>query len=226
MCNSRIKTIKTNPVKAVFFDLDGTVLDTESLYIHALEQALEQLGIKNEVNYPARCIGISGTEMKKLFLCEIGSEQEYEQTLKIAWQLAEKTIKEQGVKVKNGFFELIEELNKIGAKAYIVSSTKREFALDKLKITGIYDYFEAFVCGGDYQNSKPDPEPYLTALKLSGESANNCIAVEDSAAGLMSATSAGLKCVLIRDLAEIPPETAELAFIELKSLKDVIDLIL
>ena len=213
-------------VKAVFLDMDGTVLNTEPFYISALENAMKQLGIKNDVNYPVRCIGISSVEMRKLFISEVGTEQEYEKVIKLGRTLAEEYKIKQGIKTHGGFYELINKLAENNVKSYIVTSTPRNVALNNLKQAGIINYFAGFICKGDYENSKPHPEPYLTALKLSGELAENCIAIEDSPAGLTSATSAGLKCVLIRDIAEIPPETAELTYADLKSLKDVINLIM
>jgi HAD superfamily hydrolase (TIGR01509 family) len=94
-----------------------------------------------------------------------------------------------------------------------------------LERTGILEKFEALICFGDYEQGKPHPEPYLSALKMSGFSANECIAIEDSSAGLTSAYRAGLRCILIRDMAHIPDDVAKLAWADLKSLADVIDLI-
>jgi HAD superfamily hydrolase (TIGR01509 family) len=220
MCNLKPK------IKTVFFDMDGTVLDTEPIHTLAIEKALTELGIKDGINFPARCIGISNAKMKALFINELGSGEDYDKTISLAIKHAEEHKAVHGIKLKTSFTELIEFLAESDIKSYIVTSTFRKGALQDLKQADIYKYFDGFVCGGDYKHSKPHPEPYLTALKLSGENAENCIAIEDSAAGLTSATSAGLRCVLVRDMAEVPPVAAELACADLKSLSDVINLIM
>ncbi|MDR2531507.1 MAG: HAD family phosphatase [Oscillospiraceae bacterium] len=211
-------------IKAVFFDMDGTVLDTEPIHAVAFGQALEKLGIKDGVGFLSRCIGLNVPEMRKLFMREVGTEAEFDKINALAWEIADKLKKQHGIKVKQGFFELAESLSENGVKAYIVTSTPRKPALRDLETAGIAGYFVDFICFGDYEKGKPAPEPYLKALKLSGENADECIAIEDSEAGLTSAVSAGLRCVLVRDMAVIPEETARLAYADLKTLADLIDL--
>jgi len=205
--------------------MDGTVLDTEPLHALAFGEALKRLDIKDEVNFLGRCIGLNSVAMKKLFVGEVGDEREFDRLSDLAWGLAREYKNERGVEAKSGFIALSDYLLKKNIKSYIVTSTPREPAMSDLKRAGVDGRFEGFICWEDYSRGKPDPEPYLTALRRSGENASDCIAVEDSATGLISATAAGLRCVLIRDTALIPPETAKLAHVELKSLNDIIELI-
>ena len=211
-------------IKAVFFDMDGTVLDTEPIHVRAIADALDNFGIKDEINFLNRCIGLNATDMKKLYMKEAGSEEEYDKIIGLAERLANKHKTERGIRVKDGFFMLSEHLKKIGAKSYIVTSTPRKTVLTDLERAGILGYFTELICFEDYTKGKPDPEPYLTALRLSGESADGCVAIEDSTAGLTSAVKAGLRCVLIRDMARISAVAEELACADLETLADVIDL--
>jgi len=215
----------TQKVKAVFFDMDGTVLDTEPIHTLAFAEAFKRRGVKDEVDFLQRCIGLNIAEMRKLYTAEIGAGEDFDALDELAWEIAGRLKIEQGIKAKPGFFELIEFLASINAKSYIVTSTLRKIALHDLELAGALGYFTDFVCYEDYEKGKPDPLPYLTALKLSGFNADECFAIEDSWAGLTSATGAGLRCVLIRDMAKIPEETAKLAWADVETLADVIDLI-
>ena len=212
-------------IKAVLFDMDGTVLDTEPIHTNAFAEAFKRLGVQDEVNFLERCIGLNVVEMRKMFAREIGTGGEFDRLDGLAWEIADEIKKERGIKVKDGFTELMDYLREIGAKSYIVTSTPRTPALRDLETAGVLSCFDGFVCFGDYEKGKPDPEPYLTALRLSGGEAESCIAVEDSPSGLVSAAGAGLRCVLIRDRAVIPPEIAGLAFADLKSLDCIINII-
>jgi HAD superfamily hydrolase (TIGR01509 family) len=212
-------------LKAVFFDMDGTILDTEPIHTLAIAKAFDALGVCDSAGFQTRCIGLNNTEMKKLYMREAGSEEEYERLFKLAWEITHELKDSGGIRLKDGFTELSDMLEKRGIKSYIVTSTPRKYAVPDLERTGILEKFEALICFGDYEQGKPHPEPYLSALKMSGFSANECIAVEDSSAGLTSAYRAGLRCILIRDMAHIPDDTAKLAWADLKSLADVIDLL-
>jgi HAD superfamily hydrolase (TIGR01509 family) len=212
-------------VKAVLFDMDGTVLDTEPIHTRAIADALERLGIKDEINFLNRCIGINATDMKKLYMNEAGSEEEYDRIIGMAEELAERHKNERGIRVKDGFFMLEKHLSELGIKLYIVTSSARKSALADLERAGILRYFAGLVCFEDYEKGKPEPEPYLKALKLAGIGAEECLAVEDSTAGLTSAVKAGLKCVLIRDMARVSSVAERLAYADLETLADVIDLV-
>ena len=205
--------------------MDGTVLDTEPIHTLAFAEAFKRRGVKDEVDFLQRCIGLNVAEMRKLYTAEIGTGEDFDALDELAWRISDELKNERGIKAKPGFFELIEFLTSINAKSYIVTSTPRKPAMKDLERAGVTKYFTDFICFEDYEKGKPDPLPYLTALKLSGFGADECLAIEDSWAGLTSATSAGLRCVLIRDMAKIPEETAKLAWADVETLANVINLI-
>ncbi len=82
-------------------------------------------------------------------------------------------------------------------KMGIVTSSLREHFDIIHRSTGLLKYFDFIVASGDYTKYKPDPEPYLVAIQKTGFAAEDCIAIEDSLRGLLSATRAGIRCYVI-----------------------------
>lgn len=82
-------------------------------------------------------------------------------------------------------------------KMGIVTSSRKDHFKIIHKRTGFLKYFDFFITSEDVKNAKPDPEPYIKALQLSGMNKEECIVVEDSERGLRSAIATGLKCYII-----------------------------
>lgn len=210
-------------VKAVLFDMDGTVLDTEPIHKTAWETAMEQFGLKAHWDLLYRCIGLSDAAMKKLFFEQIGLNN-FDEVYTEAGNAARK-IKSKGIAVKKGFPLLNEYLKANNIKSAIVTSSTHEGAEKDLARAGILESFDLILGFGDYEESKPSPEPYLKAAELLGFTVDECLAAEDSENGLLSASHAGIKCVYIRDIMDIPKEIEARAYRKADNLLDVINII-
>jgi HAD superfamily hydrolase (TIGR01509 family) len=92
-----------------------------------------------------------------------------------------------------GILQTLSRRFKIG----VVTSSRREHFSIIHERTGFSKYFDFIVAEGDYTRSKPDPEPYSVAVKRSGFSHRECLAIEDSPRGLKAATGAGLECWVV-----------------------------
>jgi HAD superfamily hydrolase (TIGR01509 family) len=117
--------------------------------------------------------------------------------------------------------KLLQYLEIIGVKKVVVTSTAQQTALRWLKNTNILRFFY-FVLGGDQvQNGKPHPEIYLTACRRLKVESANCLALEDSDNGVLSATNAGLVVIQIPDLIQPSTEVRALGHRIVKSLAEV-----
>ena len=98
--------------------------------------------------------------------------------------------------------EIFDYLKSVGCKISLATSTSSQTALKIMKKINLYDKFDAFVCGDDVKNGKPDPEVFLIAAKKLGLEPVDCVAFEDSINGIKSAHAAGMTTVMIPDLLE------------------------
>jgi len=182
-------------LKAILWDNDGVLVDTEGLYFQACRETLERLGI-----------GMSEARFIELFLkaseglnriaAEHGIDEQALETARI-WRNARYTeLLRAGVPVIEGAQQVLSQLHGTVGMGIVTSSRREHFEIIHAA-TGLLDCIDFTLVREDYQQSKPDPEPYLTAMQQNGLSADECIVIEDSDRGLRAALAAGLRCIVI-----------------------------
>jgi HAD superfamily hydrolase (TIGR01509 family) len=177
---------------AIFWDNDGVLVDTEVLYYEANRQVLAGLGIELTVEqfrelYMKETIG--GWHLADL--SPAAMEEKRSERNRVYSEL----LRTRAFAVP-GAAEVLEALSGRLATGVVTSSRRDHFDLIHAR-TGFGRFFEFVVSCDDVRNTKPDPEPYLRALELSGRSPAECVAVEDSERGLAAAKAAGLECWVI-----------------------------
>ncbi len=183
--------------KAVFWDNDGVLVDTEKFYFQANAFILKQHGInlslQNYIDFFLKnntgawhLLGeIAGD---KIFIDKLRDERN-----KIYCSLLEtEDLRIEGIK------KTLKHLSKRYIMAIVTSSRKEHFDVIH-KRTGYLKYFNFSLVREDYGNSKPDPEPYLKALSIAKVLPEEALVIEDSERGLISAKSAGLDCWIIKN---------------------------
>jgi HAD superfamily hydrolase (TIGR01509 family) len=182
-------------IKAIFWDNDGVLVDTEHLYFQATQHVLASVGIR-----------LTRKEYIELFLVQGRG----------AWHLAE----EHGIapaeidRLRNernalygeylaGAPRLIADIARVldalhgkYVMGVVTSSRKDHFDLIH-RSTGLLKYFDFVLTASDFSRVKPDPEPYLRAVERSGVDSGACVAIEDSERGLASAKGAGISCIVV-----------------------------
>ena len=131
------------------------------------------------------------------------------------------TIERDGVIVKPGVHEIVEYLNNENYKIAVATSTRRErahYLLEEIKIKNKVDYI---ICGDQVENSKPDPEIFLKAAKGLGIEPEKCIVIEDSDAGILAASRAGMNGINVPDMKMPDDNMKKLAHKICSSLSDV-----
>ena len=169
-------------LKAILWDNDGVLVDTEGLYFQACRETLERLGVR-----------LSEARFIELFLkaseglTKIASEHGIdEQTLEPAriWRNARYTeLLRAGVPVIDGAHQVLRQLHGTVRMGIVTSSRRQHFEIIHAA-TGLLDCIDFTLVREDYRHSKPDPEPYLTAMRQNDLSAAECVVIEDSDRGL------------------------------------------
>lgn len=184
-------------VAAVFFDLDGTLVDSEGEAADAIELALRPLG--RELSVPERdfVVGHAFGEIYRYIRDNGGvpwGPKEFEEAVFAARVT---------LQAKNGPGELPrarEMVRWVAARkpcALVTGSTRPEAEL-VLSALAITDCFTLTLCAGEYAHGKPNPEPYLRAATLLGVRPADCLVLEDSTAGIAAARTAGMHCIAVR----------------------------
>jgi HAD superfamily hydrolase (TIGR01509 family) len=190
---------------AVCFDMDGLLFDTETLYAEAIQLAAGEFGREMPEALFRRLIGEPWTSNRVLLIAEWGSPEEVER-LHGAWMRHFDALAARRLQLKPGARELVTAVEVLGLPKAIVTSSKHEEVARNLRLHGLEGRFQAVIAREDYARGKPAPEPYqLAARRLDVEPAD-CLALEDSHAGVRSAAGAGMTVVMVPDL--LPPTAA------------------
>ncbi|MBE0595830.1 MAG: HAD family phosphatase [Desulfuromonadales bacterium] len=203
-------------IKAIFWDNDGVLVDTESLYYQASAETLQARGIELT---PAAFAEISLRQGESVFdlaahLTPVETDQ-----LRLQRNARYSELLQQRSTVIAGVEETLRALHGRVRMAIVTSSRRDHFELIHAA-SGLLGYFDFVLTREDYRQSKPHPEPYLSALARSGLVADQCLAIEDSERGLTAACRAGLRCLAIpAPLAPLGHFSA--AFRILKSVREV-----
>lgn len=181
--------------KAILWDNDGVLVDTEHLYRDATRQIMAEVGFN-----------LSDEQYRELFLSQnhgawhLLAEQGHSEPALARMRAERDDLYSKLLRERNhtiaGVEEVLQSLHGRFAMGVVTSSQRRHFDIIHA-VTGLMRYFDFVLAREDYANSKPDPEPYLAGIAKTGFSANDCIAIEDTPRGLMAATGAGIKCVVI-----------------------------
>jgi len=212
-------------IHGVVFDMDGLMFDTERLAMESWIHAGKKLGAKITEALVLQTIGVDWEKTKDIFIGHFGPGFDYRK-VREAWQrYVSESIARNGVPVKTGLLELLSYLYGHGYPMTVATSTERARAEACLENAGVRKYFGRIVCGDMIENGKPAPDIYRKAAEVIHTPPEECIALEDSPAGILSAHRAGMKPVMIPDLMQPDEPTAALLYAKLASLCEVVDLL-
>ena len=209
-------------IKAVIFDLDGLLLDSEIVAFKVYEELGKRFNF--EISLPDFMQNICGQPLRRnvayvneRFQLPWDLEEAVEEVLRI-----EKMILDEGVDVMPGARELLAYLKENKYKTAVASSSARERSMRLLEHHNLVEYFDDFVFGPEVKLGKPNPDIFLKAAEKIGVSPECCLVLEDSQAGIQAAYSAGMKVICIPDLKYPTEEFVKKATAIKESLFDVI----
>lgn len=191
--------------KAVLFDMDGTLVDSEKLWDVAMHAFYARKGgvLTNAVRETT--VGGSAENVMRIVYDDLGLDPTPESMAESADWLHDYTgeLFEQGLPWRPGAQQLLETLAASGIPLALVTNTRRTLTEQALKTIGSH-YFTVTVCGDEVPDGKPHPAPYLRAAELLGVSAEDCLAIEDSVTGAQSADAAGCVVLVVPNDVAVP----------------------
>ncbi|NUR90072.1 MAG: HAD family phosphatase [Nonomuraea sp.] len=195
-------------MEAVFFDMDGLLVDTEKVWLEIETVVMARLGGEWTPEHQSHLVGGSMERTVAYMLGVSGSDVAPEVLRE--WMIDGMVARlADGVQIMPGASELLDALRDEGVPVALVTSSLKEIADAVLKSVG-RDRFDAIVTADDVTHTKPDPEPYLTATRLLGVEPVRCVVLEDSPNGVAAGTAAGCAVVAVPSLLPIEPAPGRL----------------
>jgi HAD superfamily hydrolase (TIGR01509 family) len=192
--------------RAVVFDMDGLLFNTEALYRDAIMAAAAEGKHDIPLAFYLSTIGMSGEATRTAFNERCGTAFDFD----LFWTSAAAQFRELAklqLCLKAGVVELLDFLDEAGLPRAIATSSRHEDVQFNLGAQGLLDRFETIIARGDYSRGKPYPEPFLKAAERLSVAPESCVALEDSYNGVRAAAGAGMMTIMVPDL--LPP-TAEM----------------
>ncbi len=207
---------------AVVFDMDGLMFDSERIVQKAWNRAGEKMGYGLLGDENIRfTLGFNRERRKVYFKDKYGADFPYDKFQDLYAGIYNEYVKENGIPVKRGLYELLEVLEEKGIPRAVATSSSRENALENLKRAGILEKFQAVVTGDMVREGKPSPEIYITACSKLGIHGEKAMALEDAPNGILAAKNAGMYTVFVPDILEDFSEFSFLPDKKAESLQEV-----
>lgn len=212
------------PPRAVIFDMDGLLIDSESIYRDAMLEVAAEGQFELPWSLISQMVGVPWADAVHAMTAHFGQDFD---TAHFRKQVERRfhLVAEAGICLKAGVVELLDHLDVIVLPRAICTGSGHQAVQRHMGGHGLLARFDAVVAHGDYVSSKPSPEPFLlTATRLGMEPAD-CLVLEDSYNGVRAASAAGMMTVMVPDLLHASDEMLGLCARVADSLHDVRDLL-
>jgi len=212
-------------VSAVVFDMDGLMIDTESLAKEVWQQASNELGYQLGDDIYLEYIGRTDEDCERDLVRRFGAAFPLEAFRTRAIHLWKRKVARDGIRSKAGLAELLSLLDDRQIPRAVATSSHSLSAAMKLRHAGLTERFSIIVTGDQVANGKPAPDLFLEAARRLNVEPAQCVALEDSEAGVLAASRAGMIPVMIPDLKPPSEDAVRAAFRVLASLDEAGELI-
>jgi len=206
-------TINGNTIKAVVFDMDGVIFDSERGCLNTWLIMAEEYGLKDMETVFRKCIGTTVVSTKQILKDNYGEDFDVDFFQKQTSILFHEKYDNGRLPILKGAEEMLQYLKSNNYLIGLASSTKEATVKQQLTDAKLIKYFDNITCGDMLKVSKPEPDIYLLACKNLKVDPKNAIAIEDSFNGIRSAHRAGMVPVMVPDMVPPDDEMKELSYL-------------
>lgn len=213
-------------IKAVIFDLDGTLIDTEKYYRIFWPKTMAAFGYEMTDEQALAIRSLGRPFAPKWFKDTFGEDLDYWAVRNHRKETMEAFFNEHPIELKPYAIEILKWLREHKIQTAIATANDEERATKYLKKLGIYEYFDEVVCATMVEYGKPYPDIYSYACEKIGKSPEECFAVEDSPNGIRSAHAAGCKPIFVPDQTDVDEDIKDLVYARVDNLWGITNLFL
>jgi HAD superfamily hydrolase (TIGR01509 family) len=211
-------------VKAVVFDMDGLLVDTETVIFRAMQHAAGGIGGELPFTTFQRMVGLQDAASDRIVMDHFGEGFDLE-----AWSKAVRAHAHEqmaaGIALKAGVVEILDYLGAAGLPCAIATSSSLAAVQRNLGPGNLVGRFAALITKDLQTRGKPHPEPYLKAAEALGVAPGDCLALEDSHNGVRSAAAAGMMTIMVPDMLDPTEEMQSLCVRIARDLHEVRELL-
>ncbi|ANJ56715.1 Phosphorylated carbohydrates phosphatase [Pseudomonas fluorescens] len=182
-------------IKAVIFDMDGVLIDSEPLYMEQERHSCARHGVLLDKTKLSRFVGTTQRYMWSAIKNEYGLTEPLNCLMAQHQRQVIHAMSSESLSPMPGTQTLITTLKQAGISCAVASSSPSELVEVILHGTKLRRFFNDVICGDDVTQSKPDPEIFLLAAKRLGIAPGSCLVIEDSTHGISAAKAANMFCI-------------------------------
>jgi HAD superfamily hydrolase (TIGR01509 family) len=184
----------------VVFDMDGILIDSEPLFRMAAQHSAREIGYELSDETYVAWMGLPPRAVEAAVRESMGEDfpmDAFRERFRALWTAH---TDRHGVPAQPGMAALLAALRARDIPFGVATSTQRDQAERSLALAGLGEFIDHMVCGNEVENGKPAPEIFVRAAAVIGVAPERCVALEDSAAGVQSASAARMLTIMVPDL--------------------------
>jgi len=190
-------------VKALLFDMDGVLFDTERMSIISIIEIMKDMGFHISREFIIENMGRGQSDLSRIYRNLLGDSFDPEIFWKRYWDNRNALYSKTGIPVKEGVVELLQEAKKLHVPCVVVSSSpQKEVWTNSIERAGLTEYFVSAIGGDMFDRCKPEPDIFIVASKIVKVDPSHCLVLEDSLNGMKAARAAGTQVGFIKDLVD------------------------
>ena len=213
-------------IKAVLFDMDGLMVDTESLATEAFIHSAKKQGYDMTKEETLLVLGFTTKSIYEFWENYFkNSDVSGKQLVDDHYKYIENILFTTGPRKMPYIEELLKYLKESNYKVAVASSSNMDHIINNMEKTGLKKYIDEFASGAEVENGKPAPDIFLLAAERLGVKPENCLVLEDSKAGVIAGSSAGAKVIMVPDMFKPDEECKERTYKIVGNLGEVISVL-